>query len=146
MTEEKTILLADDNSDDIELTRRLFERNGIRNKLIVIHDGEQVLEYLFRQGPYEGRTYRLPSLILLNLRLPKIDGIEVLERIREDRRTSSIPVVVLLSHEQEKELVREHGLDVDGFVQKPLDLPKLEKALEKVAFTLVLERGEKEDL
>lgn len=146
MIEDKAILLAEDNSDDIELIRRLFEKNRIRNKLVVIQDGEEVLEYLFRQGRFKEREYSLASLILLDLKLPKIDGGEVLDRIRSDRRTSSIPILILLSHEGEKDVLKEHGLDVDGFIRKPLDLDEFKKAVENAGFPLIFGSGKKEDL
>lgn len=132
MPEENVILLAEDDSDDIKLIRRLFKKNRIQNKLVVIQDGEEVLEYLFRQGPYEGRTYSLPSLILLDMQLPKIEGNEILKKIREKPETSSIPVFVLISHESEKNLVKEHNLIVDGYIQRPLDPQKLKEVSDEV--------------
>jgi two-component system response regulator len=114
MLDENIILLAEDNSDDIEMVRRLFERNRIENELVVIQDGNEVLEYLFRQGPYEGRTYNLPSLILLGLRLPKIEGLEVLKQVKGNEQTSVIPIIFLISYRSEMSLVRESGLRADG--------------------------------
>lgn len=142
MTEENIILLADDNSDDIKLTRRLFKRNRIRNKLMVIQDGDEVLEYVFRQGAYKSHTYQLPSLILIDLKLPKIEGVEVLKKIRSDPRTSSIPVLVLISHESEKNLIKEHHISVEGFIQKPLNIKKLKKAVDVIDFSLILDEKE----
>ena len=145
MAEDNIILLAEDNSDDIELIKRMFEKNRIGNKLIVIQEGEEVLDYLFRQGSYEGRQYSLPSLILLSLNLPKLGGVEILEKISEDRQTSAIPVLVLVAHESEKKLVDESGLDIEGYIQKPLTLEKLEKAAEKLEFSLLRETGQKDN-
>ena len=144
MAEDSTILLAEDNSDDIELIKRMFEKNRIGNKLIVIQEGEEVLDYLFRQGSYEGRQYSRPSLILLSLNLPKLGGVEILEKISENRKTSAIPVLVLIAHETEKILVDESGLDIEGYIQKPLTLEKLEKAVEKLEFSLLRDTGSKE--
>lgn len=139
MLDENIILLAEDNSDDIELVRRLFERNRIENELVVIQDGDEVLEYLFRQGPYEGRTYKLPSLILLGLRLPKIEGLEVLKQVKGNEQTSGIPIILFISHQGEMSLVRESGLRADGCIQKPLSLEKLENAVERLDFSLIKE-------
>ncbi|MGD2246160.1 MAG: response regulator [Candidatus Aminicenantes bacterium] len=146
MREENIILLAEDNSDDIELIRRLFKKKRIRNKLVVIQDGEEVLEYLYRRGPYEGRRYSLPSLILLDLTLPKMGALEVLEKIQADEQAFSIPVIILISHEGERNLIKEAGLRVDGFIQKPLDLVKLEKAVKEMDFSLVMEAGKRKGL
>ncbi len=135
MTDENIILLAEDNSDDIGLIRRQFEKSRIENQLMVIQGGKEVLEYLFRRGAYKDRKYSLPSLILLSLNLPKLGGVEVLEKIRQDRLTSSIPVLVLISHESEKTLVEEQGLNVEGYIQKPLGMAKLKEAVEKLDFS-----------
>jgi two-component system response regulator len=144
MAEDSIILLAEDNSDDIELIKRMFEKNRIGNKLIVIQDGEEVLDYLFRQGSYEGRQYSLPSLILLSLNMPKLGGVEILEKIRQNGQASSIPVLVLIAHETEKKLIEDAGLEVEGYIQKPLSLETLEIAVEKLGFSLLREPGSEE--
>ena len=144
MAEDSIILLAEDNSDDIELIKRMLEKNRIGNKLIVIQDGEEVLDYLFRRGPYKGREYELPSLILLSLNLPKLGGVEILKKIRQNQRASSIPVLVLIAHETEKKMIEDAGLEVEGYIQKPLSLETLERAVEKLGFSLLREPGSEE--
>jgi two-component system response regulator len=144
--EKDIILLAEENSDDIELIKRVFARNGIGNKLEVIQDGEEVLDYLFHRGIYQGRTYSLPSLILLCIRLPKLEALEVAREIKADTKTSAIPLVLLISMEEERELIEEAGLKVDGVIQKPIDIDKLKKVAEGVVFSLVFEEGKKDSL
>jgi two-component system response regulator len=139
--EENIILLVEDNSDDIELTRRMFTRNRIGNKLEWIQDGGEVLDYLFYQGIYQGRSYSLPSLILLSLSLPKMDVIDMVKKIRAGKQTSAIPVFLLISQEEERSLMREAGIKVDGFIQKPIDIDKLKKVVEGRDFSLILEEG-----
>ncbi len=136
MNSENVILLAEDNSDEIELINHMFEKNHIQNQLIVIQEGDEVLDYLFRQSNYAHEEYPLPSLVLLGLQMPKVDGLEILQKIRDNKRTSSFPVLILISHKSEKELVRESHLRAEGFIQKPLTLNKLKKAINKIDFSL----------
>jgi len=140
MNPEKVILLAEDNSDEIELIRRIFEKNRIQNKLIVIQEGDEVLEYLFHRNNYAQKEYPMPSLVLLDLKMPKIEGLEILQRIRDNQKTSFLPVFILISHKSEKKLVRESQLKVEGFIQKPLTLKRLKKAVNKIDFSLDFEK------
>jgi two-component system response regulator len=117
----RIILLVEDNPDDIELTLRAFEKSNIVNDIIVAKDGEEALEYLFATGRYHGRDGLLPEVVLLDLKLPKIDGLGVLRRIRADERTRRLPVVVLTSSNEEIDVLRSYDLGANSFVQKPVD-------------------------
>ena len=122
--EEKIILLVEDNPDDVELTRRAFERNNIGNEVIVAGDGAEALDVLFATGPHAGQNPVVPTLVLLDLKLPKLDGLEVLRRIRADERTRLIPVVILTSSRQEQDLIEGYRTGANGYVRKPVDFAK----------------------
>ena len=111
---DPVILLVEDNADDEELTRRAFRKNNLQNELIVARDGEEALDYLFTNA-------RRPHLVLLDLKLPKVDGLEVLRRLRADDRTKLLPVVVLTSSTEERDLVASYELGVNSYVRKPVD-------------------------
>ena len=111
--EEKIILLVEDNPDDVELTIRAFKKNNILNRVIVANDGVEALDYLFDTGVHAGRDLKdLPVVILLDLKLPKIDGLEVLKRIRQDNRTKLIPVVILTSSSEQKDVINGYSLSL----------------------------------
>src|SRR3984957_18684242 len=119
---EKTILLVEDNADDEELTVRALKKNNVKNELVVARDGVQALDYLFGTGAHAGRdTSVLPGLVLLDLKLPKIDGLEVLRRLRADERTRRMPVVVLTSSKEEPDLVKSYNLGANSYIRKPVD-------------------------
>ncbi|WP_340116096.1 response regulator [Pelagibius sp. 7325] len=119
---EKTILLVEDNADDEVLTLRAFAKNNIKNQVVVARDGAEALDYLFAEGAYEGRdTNDLPQLVLLDLKLPKVDGLEVLRRIRADTRTELLPVVILTSSREEQDLVQGYRLGANSYVRKPVN-------------------------
>lgn len=127
---EKTILLVEDNPDDVELTLRAFRRNNILNEVIVARDGVEALDFLFARGAHEWREAKeLPILILLDLKLPRIDGLEVLKQIRQAERTRLIPVVILTSSAEETDVVSGYSLGANGYVRKPV---KFEQFLEAV--------------
>ncbi len=133
MVREEVILLVEDNPDDELLTRRALEQNNLCNELVVVHDGEQALDYLFGTGSYEGRdTTIMPQVILLDLGLPKVDGLEVLERIRADERTRRLPVVVLTSSAEEQDRVESYVRGANSFVRKPVDFVEFAVAVQSL--------------
>lgn len=135
----KVILLVEDNPDDEVLTLRAFERNGLANEIVVTRDGVEALEYLFATGPYAQRDPSPPTLILLDLKLPKIDGLEVLRRLREDPRTRALPVVILTSSREEQDLVESYRLGANSYVRKPVDFDHFAEAARQLGlYWLVL--------
>ncbi len=116
------ILLAEDNPNDVELTLRAFRKNNLTNPVHVVRDGEEALDFVFCRGPYASRTMEnRPKVILLDLKMPKLDGLEVLRRIKADERTRSIPVVVLTSSQEERDIVESYQLGVNSYIVKPVD-------------------------
>jgi len=128
--DKKTILLVEDNPDDQDLTLRALKKNKIMNEVIVASDGAEALDYLFRSGKYTDREpKKLPEVILLDLKLPKIDGLEVLERIRENERTKLLPVVILTSSTEENDLIDSYKLGANSYIRKPVDFKKFTEAV-----------------
>jgi two-component system response regulator len=126
----KTILLVEDNPDDEKLTLRAFKRNNILNSVAVTRDGVEALDYLFARGAYAERAGRpLPAIILLDLKLPKLDGMGVLKAIRGDERTRLIPVVVLTSSKEDQDLVQSYSLGANSYVRKPVDFGEFLEAV-----------------
>ncbi len=122
--EERPILLVEDNPDDVELTLRALRKGNILNEIVVVHDGQEAIDYLFckeNSGNYNLKT--IPGLILLDLKLPKIDGMEVLKKIREDNEIGMIPVVILTSSKEEKDLINGYKLGVNSYIQNRLISP-----------------------
>jgi two-component system response regulator len=118
----KIILLVEDNADDEMLTLRALKKNNIGNEVVVARNGAQALEYLFGMGEYTGRDLSvMPQVILLDLKLPKLDGLEVLRRVRADDRTRLLPVVILTSSNEERDRVNSYGLGANSYVRKPVD-------------------------
>ena len=133
MVREQVILLVEDNPDDEFMTRRALEQNNLYNDLVIVRDGEQALDYLFGTGSYEGRdTTVMPQVILLDLGLPKVDGLEVLKRIRSDERTRRLPVVVLTSSGEEQDRVESYVRGANSFVQKPVDFVEFAVAVQSL--------------
>ena len=128
-----TILLVEDNPDDVELTRRAFRKNNIANNLVVTRDGVEALNYLFCRGDYGDRDIReTPRLILLDLKLPRLDGLQVLERLRADERTRIIPVVILTSSKEEQDLVSGYRCGANSYVRKPVDFNRFVEAVRHI--------------
>ncbi len=120
--EQRTILLVEDNPDDEALTRRALQQNDIHDTLIVARDGAEALDYLFATGAYSQRDATgMPEVILLDLKLPKIDGLEVLRRMRADERTRLLPVVVLTSSNEEQDIVSSYDFGANSYIRKPVD-------------------------
>ncbi len=119
---DKAILLVEDNQDDVELTLMAFKEAKIANDVVVAKDGVEALDYLFGQGQYAGRdTRNLPVVVLLDLKLPRLGGLEVLKRLREDDRTKRVPVVILTTSTEQDDLVRAGDLHANSYVRKPVD-------------------------
>jgi CheY-like chemotaxis protein len=116
----KPILLVEDNPKDLELTLVALEKTQLANEVITLRDGAEALDYLFRRGQYQSRAEGNPAVILLDLKLPKVDGLQVLEKIKEDSGLRSVPVVMLTSSREEKDLVRSYNLGVNAYVVKPV--------------------------
>ena len=137
---EKTILLVEDNPDDVELAQRALRKNKIKNEVVVASNGVEALDYLFGTGDYEGRNNgTLPVVILLDLKLPKIDGMEVLKRIRADQRTKLLPVVILTSSKEEQDLVNSYNLGANSYIRKPVDFSQFTEAVRQMGlYWLVL--------
>jgi two-component system response regulator len=136
----KTILLVEDNPDDEELTRRALEKNKILNEIVVVHDGVEALDYLFGRGPFAGRDIQQrPAVMLLDLKLPKIDGLEVLKQLRGDNRTKFIPVVILTSSKEEQDLFNSYRLGANSYIRKPVDFNQFAEAVRQLGlYWLVL--------
>jgi two-component system response regulator len=130
MDHEKTILLVEDNPDDEALTLRALKKNRVMNEVKVVRDGAEALDYLFGTGAYAGRdTREQPQLILLDLKLPKIDGLEVLRRLRADERTRLQPVVILTTSSEERDIVSGYALGANSYIVKPVDFEQFTQAV-----------------
>jgi two-component system, response regulator len=130
---EKVILLVEDNADDELLTLRALRKNNVLNDVIVAHDGVEALDYLFATGEHAGRnTDVMPQLILLDLKLPRIDGLEVLRRLRADERTRLLPVVILTSSKEQRDMLDGYGLGANSYVRKPVNFEQFVRAVEQL--------------
>jgi CheY-like chemotaxis protein len=128
--ENKTILLVEDNSSDVELTRRALLKEQITNEVIVAEDGQEALDYMFGEGIYKGRDItHQPSLILLDINLPIVDGLEVLRRLRADPRTHRQLIVILTSSKEEQDLLKSYDLGVNSYIRKPVDFNQFAEAI-----------------
>ena len=123
------ILLVEDNADDEMLTLRALKKNNIRNEVVVARDGSEALDYLFATGTHAGRDLRvMPQIILLDLKLPKVDGFEVLNRVRSNEFTKLLPVVILTTSNEDQDRIRGYGLGANSFVRKPVEFDKFIEA------------------
>lgn len=133
------ILLVEDNPDDVELTLRAFEQHHITNEVVVARDGVEALDYLFGTGKFADRdTSVLPAVILLDLKLPKVDGLEVLQRLRADDRTKLAPVVILTSSTEEADVIRGYQLGANSYVRKPVDFAQFAEAVRQLGLYWLL--------
>jgi len=137
---EKAVLLVEDNPDDIELTIRALKKNNILNKVIVANDGVDALDYLFGTGTYAGRdTNERPQVVLLDLKMPRMDGLEVLHRIRSDERTKFLPVVILTTSSEDMDRVTSYKEGANSYIRKPVDFNLFAKAVQQLGlYWLVL--------
>ena len=132
MPDLKRILLVEDNPNDIELTLAAFEENNLANEVVVVRDGEEALDYLYRRGIFRMRGPGNPAVVLLDLKLPKVDGLQVLQRLKADPGLKTVPVVMLTSSREEQDLVSSYNLGVNAYVVKPVDFPDFIQAMNKV--------------
>jgi CheY-like chemotaxis protein len=133
ITGETTILLVEDSQDDMELTLHALERGKVANQVSVVRDGEEALDFLFCRGTYSKRSFEHPpKLVLLDLKLPKVDGMEVLRQVKSDPRTKTIPLVILTSSKEERDLVNSYNLGVNSYIQKPVDFDQFRETVKNV--------------
>ncbi|MCE5313495.1 MAG: response regulator [Armatimonadota bacterium] len=127
------ILLVEDNADDVALTKRAFKKSNILNKVVVAGDGIEAMNYLFCEGEYAGRDPdEMPAVVLLDLKLPRVDGMEVLRRVRADERTKLLPIVVLTSSKEEEDVIRSYSLGANSYVRKPVDFNEFVEAVSRL--------------
>ncbi|MFA6292682.1 MAG: response regulator [Victivallales bacterium] len=136
----KTILLVEDNPSDVALTKRALLKSRITNEMVVVEDGQEALDYLFCTGPHAKRDItKLPTVVLLDLKLPKVSGLDVLKRIRSDEHTRRLPVVILTSSKEEQDLAAGYDLGVNSYIRKPVDFVQFAAAIEHLGlYWLVL--------
>lgn len=137
--DDPIILLVEDNPDDQELTLRAIQAENIRNEVVVVSDGAEALEYLFAEGRYADRDPEvMPQVVLLDLKLPKVDGLEVLRRLRADERTRLLPVVILTSSKEERDLWEGYSLGANSYVRKPVHFSEFREAVRKLGLYWLL--------
>ncbi|BAY07031.1 response regulator [Calothrix sp. NIES-2098] len=135
----KTILLVEDNPDDEALAIRALRRNHISNEIVVARDGVEALDYLFGTGVHTGRDISIkPTVVLLDLKLPRIDGLEVLRRLRADKRTSLLPVVILTTSSEEQDLLKSYSLGCNSYIRKPVDFIQFTEAVRQLGMYWLL--------
>ncbi len=132
------VLLIEDDPDDVELTLHTLERERITNSVQVVRDGAEALDYIFCRGQFAGRDSAPPRLVLLDLKLPKVDGLEVLREMKADPRTRNIPVVILTSSKEEKDLVAGYALGVNSYIQKPVDFGQFQQTIREAGYYWLL--------
>jgi len=135
-----TILLVEDNPDDEALTLRALRQNNIMNRVDVVRDGAEAIDYLFCQGAHKAHDpSQKPAIVMLDLKLPKLDGLEVLQRIRADERTRLLPVVILTSSREEQDLIKGYSLGANSYIRKPVDFKQFVNAVDQIGlYWLVL--------
>lgn len=128
------ILLAEDNPTDAELTLRALKKNHVANRVVWVKDGSEALDFIFRRGAYAGRANGNPRLILLDLKMPKVDGLEVLGKVKADNHTKAIPVVIMTSSHEERDLVESYKLGANSYIVKPVDFDQFVDIVSKAGF------------
>jgi len=137
--DNKIILLVEDNPDDVELTLRALKKSNITNEVLVMRDGVEALDYLFATGVHADRDISImPAVILLDLKLPKVDGLEVLRRLRADDRTKLLPVVILTSSTEERDLIDGYKLGANSYIRKPVDFAQFTEAVHQLGLYWLL--------
>ncbi len=139
----KIILLVDDNPDDVKLTLRALRKSNILNEVVVANDGVRALDYLFGTGEYSGRDVsNMPQLVLLDINMPRLNGLEVLKKIRDDERTRLLPVVILTTSSEDKDRLESYGLGANSYVCKPVEFGEFAKAVKQLGlYWLLLNEG-----
>jgi CheY-like chemotaxis protein len=133
------ILLVEDNAADVELTQRAFEADHLANRIEVVRDGEEALDFLFCRGDYAHRSFNAPPrLVLMDLKLPKVHGLEVLRQVKADPRTRAIPIIVMTSSTEEGDLVRSYHYGVNSYIQKPVDFAEFQKIVKTLGLYWLL--------
>lgn len=136
---KNAILIVEDNEDDLELTLRALAKNNILNEIVIARDGVEALEYLFGTGAHEGRDlHEMPEVILLDLKMPRMDGIETLKRIRANEHTKLLPVVVLTSSDEEKDIIESYECGVNSYIRKPVDFGQFVDAVQQLSLYWVV--------
>ncbi len=139
ISELKRILLAEDNPKDVELTLAALDENNLPNEVVVVRDGAETLDYLYRHGKFQMRGDNNPAVVLLDIKMPKVDGIEVLKQIKSDEKLKTVPVVILTSSREEKDLIQSYKLGVNAYVVKPVNFQEFVKAVKDLgAFWAIL--------
>ena len=132
-SDELDILLVEDNQDDIDLALHALRREKLANRIFVARDGEDALDFLFCRGPFAQRSFdHPPKLVLLDLKLPKVDGMEVLTQIKSDSRTKTIPIVIMTSSKEERDLVKSYNLGANSYIQKPVDFDQFRETVKTI--------------